>query len=370
MSRVRRVGIDPSRPESVVDQVNELIFEIDGKLDFGEPLDPNDHDSVTLAGDMSVVPAHNGTRSNIWGSWVELVIDGSQGNAIGDPITCNHNLYLEQPGGYTTEPVAGEPNCRWFVAMWQHTGAEGTVYDDIRVSPTATKLAPGEFGPTYTKLVDVDGAGGSIGVYVEAFSEDRDEMVTFPVQIPHTYKQGTAIEAHVHWTPLVSGVGVEQVSWAMEYSWANRGDVFQNTSVIAGDVHVPAATPPIAHTHYVTELGDIGVTGDFSPGEVSSMLLCRLWRDEAQVHGTDTLDELAGLLEVDFHFQIDGHGSDDEDNKTADWELRDRPFNIMRLTGDNITANSIDLRIYASPFLLVDDKAPLKVTLFFIKATR
>lgn len=366
MSRVPRSPVDPDSPNSIAQQQRDVIETIDNRIEFGEPLDPRDPTSVILAGNMAAGEPHNGTRSNILGSWVELEV-----STLDFPYDCVHNLYQEQPDGYPSEPVAGEPNCRWFVVGWQHDGTTRTLYEDLRVSPTSARLAPGQFGPDYEQLID-DGAG-SIGVFCDQFDDARDEMISFAAQIPHNYKQGTAIEVHVHWVPMAGGNN-EQVSWAMEYSWCNRGDVFQTTpAIIAGDTHTPADAPLVTLKHYVTELGDITLTGDTSPGEVSSMINCRLWRDTANAHGTDDLTGDAGFLEVDFHYEVDGPGSDEEDDKTSDVELEwSGTVSALYNTADtgDITANSMPLRFYASPFLDVSQGHELKVTLFFIKATR
>jgi hypothetical protein len=45
------------------------------------------------------------------------------------------------------------------------------------------------------------------------------------------------------------------------------------------------------------------------------MLVCRLFRDAAGVGGTDDYDDDAGLLEIDFHYEIDTIGSRTETAK-------------------------------------------------------
>jgi hypothetical protein len=99
------------------------------------------------------------------------------------------------------------------------------------------------------------------------------------------------------------------------------------------------------------------------------MLVCRLFRNSTDGHDTYTALD-AGLLEVDFHYEVDGFGSDTANIKTADVELEWNPQSIRYQAGDTITANSIGLRAYAGPGLLVDNSHKLKVTLFFIKASR
>lgn len=370
MSRVRRVGIDPSRPESVVDQVNEVLFELDGKVDFGEPLDPNDHDSVTLAGDMTAEPAHNGTRSNIWGSWVELEVE-----TLDDPITCHHNLYLEQPGGYTTEPVAGEPNCRWFVVGWQHDGSRQSQWDDLRTP--ATSAHRGARTPTWAVWLDKGGLQRGVWLDWFATAPGNEEEVFFNIQMPHSWHEGTGIYPHVHWTPSDNSDNPNEcVKWGLEYTWANIDAVFPIPSLIYTDATDDSTATTdggqlVANTHYVSRFTLPG--NGFPPLDgagklMSSVLVCRLFRNTAD--GSDDYGYDAGLLEFDMHYEVDGHGSDERYVKTAGLELEWNTHNVRYQQQDNITANSIDLRFYADSGLLVDAQSPLKVTLFFIKATR
>ena len=342
-------------------------------VSFGNPVDPYDETSVVLAGDMTAARPHNGVLDDIDGSWVELLIDGTQGNAIGDPITCHHNLYTESATGWAEEPKDDEPNCRWFVTRWEHSGAAATVWDDLRVPTSAGQKGVGS-PPAFTQFTD-DG-GGSNGVFLEFFDDDNAQELFFTAQIPHTWKQNTDIEAHVHWTPSLGSVpGLnEVVAWGLEYTWANRAEVFPATTLIGNNVHAPPTATLIPGMHYTTEIGDITKTDTGAAGTVSSQLICRVFRDTGDTITNDTFTGVgnheAGLMEIDFHYQVDGHGSDDEHDKTGGWELRDRPFQIYRQSGDNMDANSIDLRVVASPFLLVDNSNPLEITLFFVKAVK
>jgi hypothetical protein len=60
-------------------------------------------------------------------------------------------------------------------------------------------------------------------------------------------------------------------------------------------------------THLITSLtsGNVGLVG--TGKKVSSILICRLWRNSG--NSADTFQEDAGLLSLDFHFQIDTVGS-------------------------------------------------------------
>lgn len=120
--RVRGAGSITPNVFAVAEQVDNLVRVVDQEIEFGEPQDPADPTSVVRAGDFAT-PAegdHNGTTSNIAGSWVELHIEAPGRTTQ----TCTHNLYLSDPD-YTL-PVTGEPNCRWMVFGWQHDGTGGS----------------------------------------------------------------------------------------------------------------------------------------------------------------------------------------------------------------------------------------------------
>ena len=130
-------------------------------------------------------------------------------------------------------------------------------------------------------------------------------------QIPHAYKEGTDLHSHVHWVPEVDGASGEQVCWGLEYIWANQGDTYTTTTLIYGDSQIQGDTFLVEGRHYYTDLGDIDGTGK----TISSMLICRIFRDIAGAGGTDDYGDDAGLLEFDFHYQVDALGSSTERSK-------------------------------------------------------
>ena len=181
---------------------------------------------------------------------------------------------------------------------------EATQWTDLRVSANSTKKG-GSKEPTFTKILD-NGAS-SQGVFAEAFSASTEEELYFEVQMPHGWKVGSDIEAHVHWLPNVAATVTDKVSWGLEYTWSNVGDTFGNTTIISGDTIAHGSTA-VANSHCITELGDIDATGK----TLSSMLMCRVFRDATGSLGTDDYASLASLLEIDFHYQIDALGSKSE----------------------------------------------------------
>lgn len=87
-----------------------------------------------------------------------------------------------------------------------------TVWDDMRIPVLSTKIGTSK-EPGFAQLLD-DGAG-SQGVFTYLFSDTIEEELYFMVQMPHSYKLGTAIHPHVHWAPVVNG-GANEVDFHYE----------------------------------------------------------------------------------------------------------------------------------------------------------
>lgn len=133
------------------------------------------------------------------------------------------------------------------------------------------------------------------------FSASATNTIAFQVQMPHAWKEGSAVEAHVHWMPNNTNTG--NVLWRLQYK------VVGIDSVLPADyttLNVLDAGAGVANTHQLAELGEIALTGQ----TLSCMILCLLSRVGGD--GTDTYNDVAQLLEVDFHYQVDGFGSVDE----------------------------------------------------------
>ena len=172
-----------------------------------------------------------------------------------------------------------------------------TVWDDLRVAMTRAIPGPA-LAPTFAQFVD-DG-GGSTGVYAYMFPDNAERQLFFSMQMPHSYKEGTDLLAHVHWSPQT--VSLLQVDWLLEYTIANIDGTFGNTVTIKmsdlGDGTV--------NKHQVTASVSINGAGL----TVSHMLICRIYRDGGV--GTDAFVGDAALLEFDVHFEVNTMGSRQE----------------------------------------------------------
>lgn len=172
------------------------------------------------------------------------------------------------------------------------------VFDDLRTPVTAIKLS-GSKPPVWTSYK---------GGLVLAF---EDQAVNFQIfywvwQLPHSYKFGTTLEAHVHTVPEDNTAG--NVYWEFTHSISERNAAFPGQTT----VNTTQAMPEITDQH---QRHDIASMIGSSITTTSAMIICSLARrsDDGQdtFNGKDVL-----VLEVDMHYQIDTPGSHDEDDKS------------------------------------------------------
>ncbi|MDD2798177.1 MAG: hypothetical protein PHV20_06245 [Bacteroidales bacterium] len=174
-----------------------------------------------------------------------------------------------------------------------------TTWDDLRVSPDAVKA-----GANVTPLW----ADFANNIQLWHFENAKIQSVTFLVQMPHNWKEGTTIYPHVHWAPQVTGTG--NVEWQFEYTWANLGTIFGSPITIVSSTSLAFLGGPEAKKVLITPFPSTGVGIDATGKTLSSMMVCRLTRN-----GTATNDTYAGdaaFLGFDFHFEINSFGSSQE----------------------------------------------------------
>jgi len=179
---------------------------------------------------------------------------------------------------------------------------DATVWDDMRVVPGSFDR-PGISDPS---IVAYDVNGGGVSTYLWEFA--KNNVASFTVQLPHGYRQGTDIYAHIHWTPGPRGAAENGnfVGWKLQYSWANINANFPTMlSLDLSDV-----CDGTDHKHQMTP--EVVIDGHTVSKDISSMLICNVLRTDTG--GDDTwVGTLSGqrpmLLEIDFHYQIDMVGS-------------------------------------------------------------
>ena len=141
------------------------------------------------------------------------------------------------------------------------------------------------------------------GVILKYFSPTANNEVYFEAQLPHSWIEGSTLKPHIHWIPNEDGGAGERVTWKMEYTFSDIGEVFPDTQILTGSTNI-YDEDLVKNKHYLTSFGDLDATGK----KLSSMLVCRVWRDA----DNDDYSDFAGALEIDIHYQINMFGSRQE----------------------------------------------------------
>jgi hypothetical protein len=176
------------------------------------------------------------------------------------------------------------------------------VWDDLRITPGSFDR-PGVSDPA---IVAYAVGGGGTNSYLYEFA--KNNVVSFTVQMPHSYKTGQDIKAHVHWTPGARGVAESgnTVGWKIDYSWANIDGSFG--AMVTADLSDACAG--VDHAHQMTP--EVTIDGHTAAKGISSMLICNLKRTDTGADDTWASavgGQLPMLLEIDFHYPMDTIGS-------------------------------------------------------------
>jgi hypothetical protein len=134
------------------------------------------------------------------------------------------------------------------------------------------------------------------------FISDATNSLFFDVQIPHSWKEGSTLRPHLHWSPGNS-TNTGSVLWGLDYTWANAEDDPDSVFPVSTNVTVADPAHGVAFGHQIASFGNIVGTGKYA----SSVLMCRVYRDGN--NGSDTFTGNAFALSLDFHYQIDKSGS-------------------------------------------------------------
>lgn len=138
------------------------------------------------------------------------------------------------------------------------------------------------------------------------FNASNTEVAMGVAQMPHAWKEGTAINPHVHWQKTTSAAG--DVLWQLEYEVVNNGDVAAmdyGTSISSATVVAGTPDDDTANRMLITSFGNVDMTG----ATLSSLIFWKISRvggDALDTYGAD-----ARLVEFDIHYQIDSFGSQD-----------------------------------------------------------
>ncbi len=171
-----------------------------------------------------------------------------------------------------------------------------TIWDDLRILPSNFDR-PGVTDPTSQNWQP----GGS-GTTYKVWCFDQNQAGYFTCQFPHGYKIGSAIFAHVHWTPHARGAAenTKTVQWLLDYSIADIDGNFPASQTL----NLTDTCDGTDHKHQMSP--EVALNETYS--HVSGMLIGKIYRG-----GTDTWVGTGAngpaILELDFHFELDTVGS-------------------------------------------------------------
>lgn len=120
-----------------------------------------------------------------------------------------------------------------------------SVWDDISPIPILNTRLGGANQPSLTNLV------GNI----QQFTFGVGDYIYGAYEIPHTYKEGTDLDIHVHWVSNGLEATEKFVKWEFEYSIANVDGTFGTATVISSENSIPANTTN--RTHFYSDINGV-----------------------------------------------------------------------------------------------------------------
>jgi hypothetical protein len=267
---------------------------------------------------LSAVNSGGGTITNLSGLWIESQSVGTNNYAIytntgdcriGDDLILNGadsdklwlgagkdmSLYYNGTDGYikTSEVAASDLHITTGTA--KTLVLDTVVYNDIYLDIQPKSTGAGK--PTLSTF------SGNIQKYTFAIN-DITELGTN--ELLHDWKEGTAIELHVHWASNGTDASDRYVKWEIDYTWANTVSAggttaFAAATTVSAETTIPTSTN-VDKTHYYTSIATFTPTG----GKIGAALLLSLKRIAAS---STAPTNNPWCLMVGVHYQIDTIGS-------------------------------------------------------------
>ena len=184
-----------------------------------------------------------------------------------------------------------------------HSG-DNARWDDLRF-PVQAINPPGQASDP-----DVEASTGML-----LFDAGGTELVYGVAQLPHSWLEESTVRPHIHWQKTVANSPTGNVLWRLEYELVNNGSVAAMDYGTALDVTAPVAGTPddgSADRVLISSFGDVSMRGQ----SISSLIFWKLSRIGGDA--SDTYASDARLIEIDFHYIVDGLGSLEQFTK-QDW---------------------------------------------------
>lgn len=179
---------------------------------------------------------------------------------------------------------------------------DATTFDDLRVDSLSWRN--GVTAPT----VETGFAGDANHSVVNFLNNQADE-IQFPVQLPHSWKEGSVVYPHFHYAVFDSASnGTYNVKFILEFYRADIGESFSTNAkqtFTMTDTFTSASNDK-RYVHAIAQ-NNLGVAMiDF---KISNVWNCRLYRDNTVANNFP--GKISGLY-FDIHFEIGSTGSKEE----------------------------------------------------------
>lgn len=179
---------------------------------------------------------------------------------------------------------------------------ETPVWDDV-CGPLLTVRSSAPYNaPVFTRIPLTTGEIWQYAFQRQTTAANEQEAM-FSIQLPHSYKRGTAVYPHLHFIP----------------STTNGGDIVWGLEFVSGPL--VGAYPTASTTYYMTNSATLRTNMTMViqgwqaiPGGVmkeSSCIFGRIFR-YSRTGGGDTYPDAVFGISFDLHFQRDTLGSTDE----------------------------------------------------------
>lgn len=204
-----------------------------------------------------------------------------------------------EPQVYNAAGTDIDRNFKAILDRYYLSAVEYLYWDDLRIEPTARNT--GVKAPTLTLWKN--------GLYLYDFDNAAlaaEKELFFTVQMPHGWREGTAVEPHVHWINKTAGTAGQVIRWGLEYSYATIGGTFPASTIIYATQIAGGGLITAADSHLITDFDPI----QLPDCKISTIVVCRLFRSSSDA--ADTYTGTAGLLYIDWHVQLGRPGSREE----------------------------------------------------------
>lgn len=157
-----------------------------------------------------------------------------------------------------------------------------TVWDDLRFPSTDLTLSA---------VDDPNCRVFNNDFYACGFAAAGTEQLFGSFQLPHSWREGSTLKPHFHWSPENANAGV--VTWCLDYSCANIGDTFPSKSTLC----INDEASGTSFDHQMTSM--MNLTNSLT---ASSQCMTRIYRNGTG--SADTYGSEAFLIEFDVHYQV------------------------------------------------------------------